>query len=383
MKRKIFVNLFFEKKSYLMLYIIIITLFTVYIGLQSIFLEKQFQKSFYPDIVINGSMDEDGVMRYKLYRDIDGVVNELDNTVPDNVNYQKLVERNLLFVNDGINQIEYRVLGMNDKDISIFSNYLSKGSSLPSNGKKEVLLGAYAARYYKLNIGDKIQIPLSLDKDNDTESEGEYTVCGILNDNVDYFKGSLIMSKDTWSAQYGEVADNTILFYFKNDEEYKNVMNSIDSLSKENSATMNIMSNYANNRSAKESFYNNVKFIIALSIVAIIVLLFFLIRGMKKKIGLLKALGLPEKNVIKIFCGGLLLITIFALVLSIGFEFLFVNMLNSKSSSFYGFAVKEYFVNKYSFIAILGVNLINILVATITVISFEKRISPHDAMLSL
>lgn len=301
MKRKIFVNLFFEKKSYLMLYIIIITLFTVYIGLQSIFLEKQFQQSFYPDVVINGSMDEDGVMRYKLYRDIDGVVNELDNTVPDNVNYQKLVERNLLFVNDGINQIEYRVLGMNDKDISIFSNYLSQGSSLPSNGKKEVLLGAYAARYYKLNIGDKIQIGLSLDKDNDAASEGEYTVCGILNDNVDYFKGSLIMSKDTWSNQYGEVADNTILFYFKNDEEYKNVMNSIDALSKENSAKMNLMSNYANNRSAKESFYNNVKFIIALSIVAIIVLLFFLIRGMKKKVGLLKALGLPEKNVIKFF----------------------------------------------------------------------------------
>lgn len=76
------------------------------------------------------------------------------------------------------------------------------------------------------------------------------------------------------------------------------------------------------------------------------------------------------------------MITIFALVLSIGFEYLFVNMLNSKSSSFYGFAVKEYFVNRYSFIAILGVNLINILVATITVISFEKRISPYDAMLS-
>lgn len=106
-------------------------------------------------------------------------------------------------------------------------------------------------------------------------------------------------------------------------------------------------------------------------------------RGINKKIGLLKALGLPEKNIIKIFCGGLLFITIISIGVSFGCEIGVVMYMNSKASTFYGFPVSEYFMNRYSVLSVVGLNIINMLTASFTVIWLGKRVSPREAMLKM
>lgn len=91
MGRKIFIRIFFEKRIMLTIYIWIITMFTIFLGVESIFLSKQFQESLRPDIVVNGAMDQDGVMRYKMYNDLGNVPGKLEKEL----DAQPIVVRNL------------------------------------------------------------------------------------------------------------------------------------------------------------------------------------------------------------------------------------------------------------------------------------------------
>lgn len=379
MAKKIFVNIFFEKRNMLVLYVVIVTMFTIFLGVQSIFIGKQVEETLYPDIIVNGAMDENGVMRYKLYNDIGNVPEEIEKKLGEQVNVQSAVVRNLLTVSDNFNNVEYRVYGMEDQDIKKLDKYIKSGRA-PKSGEKEVLIGSYAARYYGFAIGDKLSMGITLDKDNMDSPEGEYTVSGILSDNIDYFKGSIIISKDSWCQENGQVEDNIMLFYLDSDQDYKNTVDVINNLDDKAASTLNILNNYAGTSETKKSLTSSIVVICIVSMVVIILLFFFLMRGMVKKIGLLKALGLPEKNITKIFSGGLVLITIIAVAASMLCEYGIVTYLNSKATKFYGFDVVEYSINRYAIISILALNLLNMLTATITITWLGKKVSPRDAM---
>lgn len=379
MAKKIFVNIFFEKRNMLVLYIVIVTMFTMFLGVQSIFIGKQVEETLYPDIIVNGAMDEDGVMRYKLYNDIGNVPEEIERRLGDKVDTQSAVVRNLLTISDNFNNVEYRVYGMNDQDIEKLNKYIKSGKA-PQSGKKEVLIGSYAARYYGFNIGDKLSMGITLNKDNMDSQEGEYTVSGILSDNIDYFKGSMIISKDSWCQENEQVEDNIILFYLGSDKEYKDTVDVISSLQDEAASMLNILNNYAGTSATKKSLTSSIVVICIVSMLVIILLFFFLMRGMVKKIGLLKALGLPEKSITKIFSGGLIMITIIAVAASILCEYGVVTYLNSEATKFYGFEVVEYSINKYAIISVLALNILNMLTATVTITWLGKRVSPRDAM---
>lgn len=380
MRRKIFINIFFEKRNALTVYIAIITLFTMFLGVQTIFLGNQLEKSNFPDMEIYGAPDEDGVMRFKLYNDIGDVPQILEDETNGGVRFQSVIIRNLLTVSDNFNQVQYRVIGMLDSDIALFSKYMKSGQ-IPQADRKEVLLGSYAARYFGVDVGDRLDLKLTLSKDNMDEPEGEYVVSGILNDNQQYYKGSIIISKETWQKENMQVKDNMLYLYMNSEDGYKNVLSAIESLDDQNARLINIANNYSATNSAKSSIMNSIVVICAISLIVIALLFFFLMRGMGKKIGLLKALGLPEKKITQILCGGLLIITIIAVVVSLTCEFGVVTYMNAQATKFYGFKVKEYSVNKYAILAVLSLNIINMMAASITVTWFGKKISPRDAML--
>ncbi|MFP3156390.1 hypothetical protein LQZ18_18585 [Lachnospiraceae bacterium ZAX-1] len=60
--------------------------------------------------------------------------------------------------------------------------------------------------------------------------EGQYTVSGILNDNLQFFKGSVIVSKETWNKKHEKVKENMLYLYIDNDEAYKNTIEAINRL---------------------------------------------------------------------------------------------------------------------------------------------------------
>lgn len=380
MGRKVFINIFFEKKTMLAVYVSIITIFTVFLGIQSILLGKQFQETLCPDIVLNGAMDEDGVMRYKLYQDIGSVPDTLEGDLKGKVKVQPVIIRNLLTASNDLNRVEYRVYGMHDNDISELSRYLKKGK-LPASGKNEILIGSYASRFYKAGVGDTLNLPVTLGKDNSSCEDGVYTVSGVLSDNVDFFKGAIILSKETWCNANSDIQDNAVFMYVADEKAYKAATEAINSLEDEAASSISVSNNYFGNSSAKKSFSQSLSVICVVSLIVIVLLFFFLMRGMSKKIGLLKALGLPEKSITRIFCGGLFIITVIAVAVSLVYEYSFVMYMNSKANEFYGFHVSEYSLNRYSIISVLALNLINMLAAAVTITWLGKKVSPRDAML--
>lgn len=367
MRRKIFVNIFFEKRNALTIYIAVITLFTMFLGVQTIFLGNQLEKSNRPDMEIYGAMDEDGVMRYKLYNDIDTVPEILEKETGSGVRFQSLIVRNVLTASDNFNQVQYWVLGMLDEDIGRFRKNMKAGN-IPAAGQKEVLMGSYAARYFGVDVGDRLDLKLTLQKNNMDEPEREYIVSGILSDNLQYYKGSMILSKDTWQKENGQIEDNMLYLYINSDEGYKNISAAIEGLDDNSAGLINIANSYDAANSTKSSIRNSIIVICAISLMVIILLFIFLMKGMGKKIGLLKALGLPEREITRILCGGLLGITVIAVAVSLACEYGVVTYMNSQATAFYGFKVKEYSVNKYAILAVVLLNMVNMLAASVTAI---------------
>lgn len=382
MNKKIFINIFFEKRNILFLYLSILTLFTMFLGIQIIFLGKQLETSTYPAMSLHGALDEDGIFRYKLFNDIGDIPEILKKEIVSGVKFQAGVQRNLLTMNDNFNQIQYRIWGMTEDDIISLGKNLKSGR-IPTSGEKELLIGSYAARYFGIDIGDKFNIKVSLYSDNAHENEGEYIVSGIMSDNLEFFKGSVILSKETWELENEKVKDNVLFLYIDNDAAYKHTMDVINGLDDAVSRLISISDNYSGTSSMRKSIINSIIVICVISLIIIILLFFFLMKGMTKKIGLLKALGLPEKNITQIFCGGLMIITLIAVTISLASAYALVFYMNAQASEFYGFAVEEYNVSYYVLIAIFTLNIVNMLAAAITVTWFGKKISPRDAMLKI
>lgn len=319
-------------------------------------------------------------MRYRLFQGIGSVSDILEEKLKGDADVQPVTVRNLLTVSHDLDKIEYRVYGMHSDDINGLSKCLKEGK-IPSDRKKEVLLGSYASRYYQAGVGDKLNIGITLEKENDNVQEGMYVVSGILSDNADYFKGAIILSKEDWCEQNGEIEDNAVFIYLENEQGYQAAVDAINGLDGRDAGRISVANNYFGNSEARKSFSQSVGVICIVSMIVIVMLFFFLMRGMSKKIGLLKALGLPEKNIITIFCGGLFAITMFAVGLSLIYEYTFVLYMNYKANEFYGYPVREYSLNGYSVSSIVALNLINMLTAAVTIIWLNKKVSPRDAML--
>ena len=134
MERKIFINIFFEKKNILLVYISVITLFTIFFFFFTIFFGNQLEQSIYPDMELYGAPDEDGVMRYKLYNDIGDVPDKLEKELESGVRFQNVILRNLLTVSDNFNIVEYRVCGMDNQDIKLLEKNIKSGQ-IPKTGE--------------------------------------------------------------------------------------------------------------------------------------------------------------------------------------------------------------------------------------------------------
>lgn len=224
---------------------------------------------------------------------------------------------------------------------------LSEGR-LPQNSK-EILVGNYFLKYFGLNLGDNIgksplyhkdrvvlgYLHLELDKDFDIEQLKDYKIVGIIDN--EYYKFSIIRR---YEPNY---KSNKILFYFKNSNGYEQYESMSDDYN------IGLMKNKLVGK--QSLFYNISKTVslistmiieIVILFVIIILVLMYLTKGMKKKVGILKSLGINDKTIIKIFASNLLYLLIIIDIISIGVTFLIFNLLNNSINSYYGFVINTY-----------------------------------------
>ena len=388
MYKKIFINIFFEKKRILVAFVSIFTLLLLYSGVQLIFLTQQSAQVAIPDFQINGRVGDDGVFYYHMYNDMDGLSDDVKKLVGNDMRIYGVTVRNLLTMEDAktFQKIYYMVYGVEDAFFSNeFENCLKSGK-LPKPGEKEAVIGSYAARYFKVNVGDKLDVGVTLNKEIKDSDSMQYVVSGILNDNIEYFKGGIFISKETFEKNNNtEVKENLLLSYFKDS-------NSIKTYDRINKDLMDlnqkykfgsISVNYEQKYNIKKNIIITIVSVLCISSVILFLLISYLLKGITKKIGLLKALGISDGYITKTFVGGLALIILISTVFAVIGVNVAKILLNQSVSSFLGYQVEQFFVSQYIYLLLLSLGLALFIMVYLMIKLTSSRISPRDAMLKL
>jgi predicted lysophospholipase L1 biosynthesis ABC-type transport system permease subunit len=125
-------------------------------------------------------------------------------------------------------------------------------------------------------------------------------------------------------------------------DSYKQIINSVKSDPDLSASIGNVSENFA----AKESMGNQVKYYVLSELLIAVTLTYliisFLVKGVSKKVGILKALGISDKTIIFIFIGGLTILLAFSFLISIAADIIVYTILNREYSKFLGFAVEKY-----------------------------------------
>jgi len=374
--KKIFINIFFEKKRILVAFVSIFTLLLLYSGVQLIFLTQQSAQVAIPDFQINGRVGDDGVFYYHMYNDMDGLSDDVKKLVGNDMRIYGVTVRNLLTMEDAktFQKIYYMVYGVEDAFFSNeFENCLKSGK-LPKPGEKEAVIGSYAARYFKVNVGDKLDVGVTLNKEIKDSDSMQYVVSGILNDNIEYFKGGIFISKETFEKNNNtEVKENLLLSYFKDS-------NSIKTYDRINKDLMDLNQKYKfGSISVNYEQKYNIKKNIIITIVSVLcissVILFLLISYLLK--------GITDGYITKTFVGGLALIILISTVFAVIGVNVAKILLNQSVSSFLGYQVEQFFVSQYIYLLLLSLGLALFIMVYLMIKLTSSRISPRDAMLKL
>ena len=386
MHKKLFINVFFEKRKVLVGFIVIFTLLLLYFGIQLIFFGQQSAQVAIPDFQISGGLGDDGVYYYRMYNDMDGLSDDVKKLVGNDMRIYGVTARNLLTMEDAktFQKIYYLVYGVEDSFFNTeFGNCLKAGS-LPRPGEKEALIGSYAARHFKIDVGDRIDIPITLYKEIIENDSRQYVVSGVLNDNVEYFKGGIFISKDTFEKDNNTaVQENFLISYFKDSKSkktYERIAGDLMNLHDQYKFGL-IKVNYEEKYNAKNNLLIAIVSVLFTSLVILFLLISYLMKGITKKIGLLKALGISDRCITKTFVGGLGLSILLSTVIAVIGINIAKSLLNRIVSNFLGYQVEQFFVSPYMYLLLLALGFVLFIMVYAMIKFTSSRIAPRDAML--
>ncbi|MFA9377822.1 MAG: FtsX-like permease family protein [Lachnotalea sp.] len=382
MKFKIFTKILFEKKRILILYILMIIFALTFLNMRLISMDNDLKQSNVPDIIIKGKMDEDGVLKYKYYNGIPELASQLSETLASKAKVYGIVTRSMMTDRDPLtnNYIEYTIYGVpNDFLKNELNDEMTKGN-LPEEDKNQAIMGNYAQNYYNVNVEDKIEQPITLNSDWQKNDIGLYTLSGVLSNNLEYFKGAIILSKDTFKNKYQNVDDNIVYIYVDNKEAYEQALAAVQEIKMNDTTIGTITMNfYAKQYTIRNAFIGCIS-IALISVVFILLLIAYLMKGTTVKIGILKALGLPNRTIILTFNGGIFITLLLSSLLSLITTYITTILFNQSLSNFLGYKVIEYNVNSYCVFADVGFVLLCFLVSYMHIYRINNKTLPKEAM---
>lgn len=386
MFKKIVLNIYFEKKRIIVLFLLVCSFLIFYTTMQTAFMSSSsYGIESTPDFIFTGTVynSEDGTYPFIYYNDIAGMLEASNDIVGDEANCYGIVCRSLYNYYDDLTSVGFSgyVYGMPNE---LLNNYIYKfieKGNLPNKGKKEAIIGYYFSKRFNINIGDKIPQAITLSKKWTSSDIDNYTVVGILNENVSsYFNGSVLISRETFSNLYDHNEDNMIMGYFNKNDNYCETfvkLNNISSNYRSPEGTLN----YKQKELSSLKIKINIGVILLMSITLIFSVASYLMKGITPKIGLLKATGMSTSYIIKTFILGISIIIVLSTIIGIILSNIVLHIMNTYVSNFYGFTVHLYSFNFLSFILIFSELLFIISFIFIVLIIKCKAISPKIAMM--
>jgi ABC-type lipoprotein release transport system permease subunit len=385
---KLLIHEFFENKKVIIRFLIIFTILFSAMSFQVINANNEIVASIsQPDIVYTGTMyqSEDGKYPFIWYNDLgEGFEEYVDDTVKGEAAIYSAACRSLYNYYDEFTGIGFSgyVYGFDDAFIEEkLSPYIIEGK-LPTVGEKEALVGAYFAERFGITVGDAIPQAITLSKQWDESDIDNYIVSGILNENVSaYFVGSAIISRETFENVRGKENNNFLIGYYRSQNEQRN---------RELFVEMNHTSsdygvpegryNYSQKTFAKYQIYvaSGILFIAGFAMISIMIA--YIIKGIDRKIGLLKAIGLSTSSLMKYFVGGFSAVIGMAVALATVVISVATRVMNQYISNFYHFSVHTYMLNwnVLGLVAFVGASMV--LIMCVLIRQKCVGISPQKAM---
>jgi ABC-type lipoprotein release transport system permease subunit len=340
-------------------------------------MSNQVERSVQPQIELRGIPDFDEMIRYQLFESIGVLAYVVHEELGEIVEITPATVRNLLTLT-GQRRIDYLVWGLPASYIEDLERYLDKGQ-VPATDRNEVLIGGFAARHFELDVGDTIDITLA---ENPIDNVSSYVVSGILNDNVEYFRGALIISREHWIYENGFIDYNFIFMNIDNDNEYLHTMEVLENID-DNLMALASVHDFYRRGNGMANIIEMYAIIISMNILFVFILLSYTMKGIYKKIGLLKSIGLPDSYILKTYSVGYIFVSspliIFGVLLGIGL----VTFLNRTASIFYGFPVTLYRLDMFTILSVVALNMLNIIITIMITAFLCKKVSPRKAMMKL
>ncbi len=373
MRRKLFFNILFGKKSILVGFVLITFIFTTFAGWIILEVEQMTRRSSsYPDLTVQGRAPDFP----HRYNNIDGLSAELIDLYGENMRIYGAMTKSMLHWVKGGYTIHYMIYGV---ESSFFQKelapYLMSGR-LPLPGKKEILIGEAGKHYFNADIGDSVEFSLS------TKLLGEYEVVGILQDSAEYYKGGIFVDVEVLEHEHGiDVGENLILGYFA-DLQSKAIFNDFVNEFQEILASYDIGTVelfYKIKEVRLRGIITTTILLLLLNCAVIYLMVGYLMKDLPLKVGLLKALGVSNSTINRTFMGGLAiaLFLAFALTFSV-LQYVVISQNNIASTMLgYDYEFLSIGLGLYlSFIIFAVVLLFSVyLMIRIKIFRFEPRVS--------
>lgn len=376
MKVKLFMNSFFENRRIFILFLIILTIIMSYLGIQLMIIDGQSQHKGSPDISMGGKLDADGVYRYKFYSNLSSeLYNDIKALNIKELRVYPAIIRNIAYINNPkvFRSVNYSFMGVEqeffDREIN---NYIVNGR-IPRK-ENEIVIGTYAATYFDVELGEELPIGLTL-KDSNENDTVNYEIVGILSPDIEFLNSAILAIDNT------DFEKNFMMLYMENNnvEQYNEVIKLIGESDKDYGiGSMKDVFTQKETARTQKRMYIGSTCVIGLAI--LIMMILYLIKGFSKKIELMKALGIRNKTVYKIFLSGLTLIMLGSMFFSIIVLFIAKIYLNQSISEFYGFKVEVVKFSPMIFIVLMLFMLGMILVMALFLYYKTTRISPKEAL---
>lgn len=385
MKRRIFIKEFLGKKSTTVFLILAFLSINIILAFITNSLLNQFDGAKRPDVVVYGKANQEMVYM--------NIANEIDYFLENDTNNYFHI-----FPCKAVQCLEVTQSPMKKANIEINafkSDYLKKHvQSMLSEGRlpekdNEVLAGNYFLNYFSLKNGDNIGTEVLFD------NRGEPTMLlnlDIGNPEVEFmdfkeFKVVGVVKNPTYQFTVirtfeKDYQPNKMLIYFNNGkaslEKFKELRDDLEiDIPSNNFGSYSIQYNEGENLSLIVSF--SVQLLVFLIISMLIIL--YITKGMKKKIGILKSLGIKDKSVINLIAKNFLIFIVVIDFIALGITNVLFTLLNKSIDDFYGFQVNTFAITR----DVLLVNIVfNVLLSIIIFVSVKVRTTkstPKESML--
>lgn len=309
MNYKIFIKVFFEKTKYLILYSLCIITFwyAMFINVVDDTYLVHYEKNM-PDIEIYGETT-DSINSFLLYKDLEpSIQNKLTE---EGISSYSLTVRNLYSFSDAYYQVSYRIYGAEESFIQELSDYLRRGK-LPEPGKAEAVIGSNVAKLLDLEVGDVIPVPVTLEEQIEDASL-EYVVSGITKTDASFYCDGIYISRDTYEMLEHKVGTNTIYVYATKSV-CQNLIAQLEGKEVKGigGLTPYFKSKVSLDRTIRIALIRTIPF----SAVVLVILFLSLMKYTGRKIGLMKALGISDRHIMRLLMKGFGIYNLVGLLLS-------------------------------------------------------------------